>query len=227
MKEVPHKKYLNDYFRGRTEGSVSRGELYNEDPVTGDARFCGTTASMCGVESAGFEQDDAKMDLAVKKDLMLHAYMFTQSGIPMLYSGDEIGQVNDYSYKDDPDKAPDSRYIHRGRFCWDLVERIRDKKSVQGRIFSGLDALEKIREREAVFQADAQVYTRDYSDRSILWIVRRVQGEELHAVFNFSGKEKTVWMPEKAVYTNLVTGGVRETEAAELSGWDFLWMKRA
>ena len=227
MKEVPHKKYLNDYFRGRTEGSVSRGELYNEDPVTGDARFCGTTASMCGVESAGFEQDDAKMDLAVKKDLMLHAYMFTQSGIPMLYSGDEIGQANDYSYKDDPDKAPDSRYIHRGRFCWDLVERIRDKKSVQGRIFSGLDALEKIREREAVFQADAQVYTRDYSDRSILWIVRRVQGEELHAVFNFSGKEKTVWMPEKAVYTNLVTGGVRETEAAELSGWDFLWMKRA
>ena len=176
MKEVPHKKYLNDYFRGRTGGSVSRGELYNEDPVTGDARFCGTTASMCGVESAGFEQDDAKMDLAVKKDLMLHAYMFTQSGIPMLYSGDEIGQANDYSYKDDPDKAPDSRYIHRGRFCWDLVERIRDKKSVQGRIFSGLDALEKIRGREAVFQADAQVYTKDYSDRSILWIVRRVQG---------------------------------------------------
>ncbi len=30
---------------------------------------------------------------------MLHAYMLTQSGIPMLYSGDELGQVNDYSYK--------------------------------------------------------------------------------------------------------------------------------
>ena len=32
-------------------------------------------------------------------DVMLHAYMFMQSGIPVLYSGDEIGQVNDYSYK--------------------------------------------------------------------------------------------------------------------------------
>lgn len=104
MREVPHKKFLNDYFTGRTEGSVSRGELYNEDLVTGDARFCGTTASMCGIESAGFEGNEGKMEQAVRKDLMLHAYMFMQSGIPMLYSGDEIGQVNDYTYKEDPAK---------------------------------------------------------------------------------------------------------------------------
>ncbi len=38
-------------------------------------------------------------------DLMLHAYMLTQSGIPMLYSGDEIGQVNDYAYKENPLKV--------------------------------------------------------------------------------------------------------------------------
>ena len=100
------------------------------------------------------------MACAIRKDLMLHAYMFTQSGIPMLYSGDEIGQVNDYAYKEDPDKAPDSRYIHRGKFCWDLTERIKDGSSVQGRIFAGLEELEKIRRTEAVFGADAEVYTR-------------------------------------------------------------------
>ena len=206
MKEVPHKKYLNDYFQGKTEGSVSRGELYNADPVTGDARFCGTTASMCGIESAGFEQDEQKMDWAITKDVMLHAYMFTQSGIPMLYSGDEIGQVNDYTYKDDPEKAPDSRYIHRGKFNWDLVENIKDTSSVQGRIFGALDHLEKIRRSEAVFDADAQVYTKDYSDQSILWIVRKAGGEELHAVFNFSDYPKTIWMPETAEYMDLLTG---------------------
>ena len=226
MEEVPHKKYLNDYFQGKIEGSVSRGELYNEDPVTGDARFCATTASMCGVESAGFEQDDEKMNWAIRKDLMLHAYMFTQSGIPMLYSGDEIGQVNDYTYKEDPEKAPDSRYIHRGKFSWDLVENIKDKASVQGRIFNGLEDLEKIRRTEAVFNTDAEVYTKDYDDTSILWIVRKAEGEELHAVFNFSDQGKTIWMPEKAVYTNLVTGVKEEVETVELSGWDFVWMKR-
>lgn len=226
MKEVPHKKYLNDYFQGKMEGSVSRGELYNEDLVTGDARFCATTASMCGVESAGFEQNDEKMSQAIVKDVMLHAYMFTQSGIPMLYSGDEIGQVNDYTYKDDPEKAPDSRYIHRGKFCWELVEKIKEKDSVQGRIFGSISDLEKIRRNEAVFDADAEVYTKDYSDPSILWIVRKTDKEELHAVFNFSDADKTVWMPEVTEYTDLMTGKKENVEKTVLPAWDFLWMKK-
>lgn len=60
MEEVAHKKYLNDYFTGKYPGSVSRGELYNDDPRLGDARFCGTTASMCGVESAGLRKINRK-----------------------------------------------------------------------------------------------------------------------------------------------------------------------
>ena len=226
MEEVPHKKYLNDYFQGKTEGSVSRGELYNEDLVTGDARFCATTASMCGVESAGFEQDEQKMDQAITKDVMLHAYMFTQSGIPMLYSGDEIGQVNDYTYKDDPEKAPDSRYIHRGKFNWDLVDNIGNKESVQGKIFQALDKLEAIRRNEAVFNTDAEVYTKDYSDQSVLWIIRRAEGEELHAVFNFSDYPKTIWMPETAEYTDLLTDKKAEVTTVDLPGWGFFWMKK-
>ena len=76
MEERAHKKYLNENFQGYVEGSSSRGELYNADPLSGDARFCGTTASMCGVEKAGFEQNDADMKIAIQLDLMLHAYMF-------------------------------------------------------------------------------------------------------------------------------------------------------
>ena len=226
MKEVPHKKYLNDYFQGRTEGSVSRGELYNEDLVTGDARFCATTASMCGIESAGFEQDEEKMERAVGKDIMLHAYMFTQSGIPMLYSGDEVGQVNDYTYKDDPDKAPDSRYIHRGKFCWDLAENIEKEGSVQEKIFHALTRLEEIRRNHAVFSADAEVYTKDYSDTSILWIVRKAEGRELHAVFNFSDEEKEIWMPEVTEYTDLLTGEREVIEKTRVQSWGFLWLER-
>ena len=49
---------------------------------------------------------------------MLHAWMFSQSGIPVLYSGDEVAQFNDNDYKADPDKMDDSRYLHRGNFDW-------------------------------------------------------------------------------------------------------------
>lgn len=224
MKEIPHKKYLNDYFCGKTKGSPSRGELYNDDPITMDARFCGTTASMCGIESAGFEQNTEKMEQAVRKDLMLHAYMFTQSGIPMLYSGDEIGQVNDYTYKQDPDKAADSRYLHRGRLCWDLTDNISDPDSVQGKLFVGLKKLEKIRSAESVFDADAEIYAKDYDDASILWIVRKAGGQTLHAIFNFSDEEKTIWMPEHSVYKNLISGKKQILETTTLHGWDFIWL---
>ena len=225
MNEVPHKKYLNDYFQGKTEGSVSRGELYNEDLVTGDARFCATTASMCGIESAGFEQNDQKMDQAIRKDIMLHAYMFTQSGIPMLYSGDEVGQVNDYTYKEDPEKAPDSRYIHRGKFNWELADKIEEKGSVQERLFHALGDLEAVRRREAVFNVDAEVYTKDYSDTSILWIVRKAGGEEFHAVFNFSDYDKEIWMPEVREYGDLMSGKTEVVQKTVIPAWGFLWMK--
>ncbi len=226
MAEVPHKQYLNDYFQGHTPGSVSRGELYNADPVTGDARFCATTASMCGIEAAGFEGDDAAMDIAIRKDIMLHAYMFTQSGLPIIYSGDEVGQVNDYAYKDDPEKAEDSRYIHRGAFDWDLAEKIEEPGSVQQRIFDTLRALEDIRRGEPVFSADADVHTKDYDDTSILWIVRSRGGKTLHAVFNFSDDAKTIWMPETAEYTDLVSGETAEIATIAMPSWGFVWMLR-
>ena len=34
-------------------------------------------------------------------------------GVPLLYLGDEVAQLNDYSYIDDPATAGDSRWVHR------------------------------------------------------------------------------------------------------------------
>ena len=223
LKEIPHKRYLNDYFTGKIRGSVSRGELYNDDPVTQDARFCGTTASMCGIEKAGFEHDEEAMNAAVREDIMLHAYMLTQSGIPMLYSGDELGQVNDYSYKNDPEKCADSRYIHRGKLPWELAEDKEDVTTVQGNIFQTLDRLEKIRRQEITFDKDADVYTYDVHDDSILCVLREYKGRRFFGIFNFSNQEKTAWMQEKGMYRNLLTGEKAELKDIRLSGYEFLW----
>ena len=226
MDEVPHKKYLNDYFTGKVEGSVSRGELYNEDLVLGDARFCATTASMCGVESAGFEKDDEKMKHAIRKDVMLHAYMFTQSGIPMLYSGDEIGQVNDYSYKEHPAKCEDSRYIHRGAFRWDLAESKADIQTVSGRIFGSLEKLELIRRQEKVFDGDADTWVIDVPEISILCIARDKDEERMVGVFNFGDWENEVNVPETGSFRDLLTGKDADIHRVKLQGHDFAWLKR-
>ena len=225
MEEPSHKRYLNDYFTGKIAGSISRGELYNEAPVTQDARFCGTTASMCGIEAAGFEGNAEKMQTAIQEDLMLHAYMLTQSGIPMLYSGDELGQVNDYSYKDDAEKASDSRYLHRGAFLWELADKRKDLSTVQGQLFQMLNRLEQIRRQENVFSQEAEVYTYDVHNDSILGILREYKGERFIALFNFSESEQTAWMQEEGIFRNLVNGEIVEVKDPVLKGYEFVWMK--
>lgn len=225
MEEPSHKRYLNDYFTGKIADSISRGELYNDDPVTQDARFCGTTASMCGIEAAGFEGNAEKMQVAIQEDLMLHAYMLTQSGIPMLYSGDELGQVNDYSYKDDAEKASDSRYLHRGAFLWELADKRKDLSTVQGQLFQMLNRLEQIRRQENVFSQEAEVYTYDVHNDSVLGILREYKGERFIALFNFSENEQTAWMQEEGIFRNLVNGEIVEVKDPVLKGYEFVWMK--
>lgn len=225
MKEVPHKQYLNDYFIGRIADSNSCGELYNDDPVTKDARFCGTTASMCGIEQAENGGEPAALEDAICLDVMLHAYMLTQSGIPMLYSGDEVGQLNDYSYREDPDKVADSRYVHRGAFQWDLAKKRKEKTSVQGQLFTALQKLEQIRRTESVFEADAHVYTYDVHNDSILCIMRVKDGELFFGMFNFSGEAQTAWMQEEGSFTDLFTDKGVNMHDPMLSPHGFYWVK--
>ncbi len=225
--ERSHKKYLNDYFQGYAGDSNSRGELYNADPITGDARFCGTTASMCGVEKAGFEQDKEAMEKAVRMDITLHAYMFMQSGIPVLYGGDEIGQVNDYTYKEDPDKAADSRYIHRGAMNWKQVENISKPDTVEAKIFHGLERLEKIRKEEKVFMSTADTWTIETWDSSVLCIGRYLDGEKIIGLFNFSEFDKTAWINETdGDYVDLVSGEKRKAAGVDIPGYGFYYLKK-
>ena len=225
MEEIPHKRYLNDYYTGKFPGSVSRGELYNDDPVTQDARFCGTTASMCGIESAGFEQDEEKMEAAIRLDIMLHAYMLMQSGIPMLYSGDEIGQVNDYTYKEDPDKCADSRYIHRGVFRWDFAKKRKNKGTVEGQIFQSLGYLEKLRKQEKVFDADAKVYTYETWQQGIICVVREKAGTKMIGVFNFAKEPRTVSVYPEESGKDMISGSAVEMDQILVGGHDFRWVK--
>lgn len=224
--EVAHKKFLNDYFTGKGYNSDSRGELYNDDPRLGDARLCGTTASLSGLEAGQYEANADKIDQAVAWDLMLHGYLLAQSGIPVLYSGDEIGQTNDYTYKNDPDKCADSRYLHRGNFPWDKVE---NKDPVAMKIFDALRHMEDIRASHDVFSCNANVYTIETGCASVLGIVREYAGHELRAFFNFSNMDQLIWtMPEDQadIYTDLISGKTLRELGAVMPRYGCWWFYR-
>lgn len=224
--EVAHKKFLNDYFTGKGYNSDSRGELYNDDPRLGDARLCGTTASLSGLEAGQYEANADKIDQAIACDLMLHGYLLAQSGISVLYSGDEIGQTNDYTYKNDPDKCADSRYLHRGNFPWDKVE---NKDPVAMKIFDALRHMEDIRASHDVFSCNANVYTIETGCASVLGIVREYEGHELRAFFNFSNMDQLIWtMPEDQadIYTDLISGKTLRKLGAVMPRYGCWWFYR-
>lgn len=224
--EVAHKKFLNDYFTGKGYNSDSRGELYNDDPRLGDARLCGTTASLSGLEAGQYEANADKIEQAIACDLMLHGYLLAQSGIPVLYSGDEIGQTNDYTYKNDPDKCADSRYLHRGNFPWDKVE---NKDPVAMKIFDALRHMEDIRGSHDVFSCNANVYTIETGCASVLGIVREYAGHELRAFFNFSNMDQLIWtMPDDQadIYTDLISGKTLRELGAVMPRYGCWWFYR-
>ena len=224
MGEVSHKKFLNDYLTGKWEGSPSRGELYNDDPRLGDARLCGTTASLCGVEAARYERDETKLAWALRLDISLHAYMFTLSGIPVLYSGDEIALENDYSYHQDPDKAADSRYLHRGNMNWEAAKLRKDPDTPEGKVFLALRRLEQLRNAHRVFDSRADVWLLNTRDNAVLGIGRYYQGEKLLALVNFAETARTVSLDELGEYRDLMTDQAVDKHQLVLEPGGFLWL---
>ena len=134
-----HKRFLISFYLGSYPGSFSRGELYESDPKTLDARNCGTTASLCGLEKAIHERDEYQGELAIKRIILLQVFAFVANGIPVLYSGDEIGQLNDYSYIQDPHKGRDSRFLHRGPFDWGAANAIGDLTRYPSQVYYRLN----------------------------------------------------------------------------------------
>ena len=226
FEEKAHKKFLNGYFAGGYFGSDSRGELYNDDPHSGDARLCGTTASLCGLEAALLRQDAEGEARSLACDIMLHGYMLTQSGIPMIYSGDEIGQLNDYGYKNDMRKSDDSRYVHRGAFDWEAAKLCKVSGSVQNRLFEGIGRLLTIRKGYKVFLNAAAVSTRETYDSSVLCLVRELEGEMLIALFNFAPWGKTAWINEDGMYHDLLSDERLEARGVPMPAYGIRWMMK-
>ena len=223
-----HKEYLYHFYDGSFPGSFARGEQYNFDPLTRDARSCGTTASLCGVEKGGFEGDENQVQWGIQRDLLLHAACMSLKGFTMLSSGDEIGQVNDYSYKDDPAKAPDSRFLHRSAFHWENAAARTQPGTVPQRVWDGLAKMEQIRRAEPCFAPEAEVSTWDTGCDQVLAIRRSLPagagGQELLCLFNFGEQAQTAALPcLQGRHIDAFTGEVIWPDNIPMGPWQYRW----
>lgn len=144
-----HRRFLNDFYVGRHEGTFARGVPFQQNPKTGDARVTGTTASLAGVEAGDAAGED--------RVVLAHAIALSTGGVPLLYLGDEVAQVNDYTYEDDPARRGDSRWVHRGNRPRDRYAERDDSATVPGRVFRRLTKLISVRQSTPEFAGNALV----------------------------------------------------------------------
>ena len=138
-----HRQFLNRFYTGRHDGTFARGVAFQENPTTGDARVTGTTASLAGIEAGDAGGED--------RVVLAHALALSTGGIPLLYLGDEVAQLNDYSYRDDPVRRGDSRWVHRGNRPRDRYAERTDENTPAGRVFRRLTKLIAVRQQASEF----------------------------------------------------------------------------
>jgi amylosucrase len=168
-----HRRFLNDFFSGRFEGSFARGALFQENEATGDARISGSAASLCGIEDALERGDDAALDRGIRRLVLLYSVAYAFGGIPLLYMGDELALRNDTGYLDDPARAPDNRWMHRPPMDRSAMERRHDEATVEGRVFTRLCRLGEVRRSLPALHAGGELTVLDVGNPHVLAWRRR------------------------------------------------------
>jgi glycosidase len=186
-----HRQFLNEFYRGRFPGSFARGLPFQENPKTGDCRISGTCASLAGLEKAILDEGPAEVALAIRRILLIHGVILTVGGIPLLYLGDEVATLNDYSYRDHPDHARDSRWVHRPKADWVKYERRNNPAAVEGQVFSGLRDLIQFRKTHSVFYGN-ELEVLQTENEHVLGYIRTHGNQQAVILANFSESKQSI-----------------------------------
>jgi amylosucrase len=156
-----HRRFLVDYFSGKYD-ALARGLVFMPNEVTGDARICGSLASLVGLEFAIENGDNQLIASSINRILLLHGIILSFGGLPLIYNGDALGVLNDYSYSEDPSKSNDNRWVHRPKIDWEKAELRKKQGTVEYTIFNAMKKMIAIRKEISAFA--------DFNNRELLQI---------------------------------------------------------
>ena len=106
-------------------------------------------------------------------------------GIPLIFLGEEWGLFNDYSYTEDPEKAEDSRWIHRPKMDWSIPKKHRGKKTAPARIHANLREIVALRKEIPALVGNHMRLLPIANDHTLAYL-RWHDGNNLIVLANFS-----------------------------------------
>lgn len=187
-----HRAFLGDYYSGEFPGSAARGRPFQVNPATGDARTSGSAASLAGIEAAVESGDTEALSLAINRLLCGYAMVAGFGGLPLIYMGDELGLLNDFSFADDPARSGDNRWMHRPPMPWERAAERHDPSSVAGRVFTGLQRIIQARRAIGALHAATATEVLTGTDPSIVIFRRRHPAGDLVEVYNLADTERSI-----------------------------------
>ena len=187
-----HRRFLVDFYAGEFPASFARGARFQPDPVTGEARTSGTTASLAGLEAALDSGDPLALELALRRILLLYAVAFAHGGLPLVYMGDELGLRNDHGWEADPARRDDNRWMHRPAMDWTAAERRADPESVEGRLWDGLRRLVAARRATRAAHAQGAAEPLWTGNDHVFGLLREQAGQRLLLLANFTPERQPV-----------------------------------
>lgn len=227
-----HRRFLTNFFVGRHEASFAEGEAFQEDPETGDARVCGTTASLCGLGKALDQGDEKEIELALRRILLLHGVSFTIGGIPLIYLGEEIGMLNDPSYKNALDKEGDERWLHRPKFDWEKAAKRTEAGTIEHTLYEAFLKLTRLRLNNiALARGETEII--DPGNDHVFAYFRTSAEQSILCLANFSDQDQSVpasrlrQLGLKKVLTDIIAGQtVIAAKSLELEAHQFMVLLR-
>jgi amylosucrase len=186
-----HRKFLNQFYTGKYPGSFARGVPFQFNLDTGDVRVSGTLSSLAGLEEAVEKGDNELIEKAVRRINMLWAIQVSIGGIPLLYAGDEFGQMNDYTYLTDPTKINDSRWVHRARRRWEARDDIADQDTLEWRFFREMTRLFRLRKDLPAFK-NGGMEVISTGNPHLFGYIRAFENQRILIVNNFSDEPRTL-----------------------------------
>ena len=181
-----HRRFLSDFYAGEYPGSFASGLVFQHNPRTGDRRISGSAASLAGLERAQALGDGAAETLAIQRLLLLHGVTLGFGGVPLLYMGDELATLNDYTFEGDPLHAPDNRWVHRPAMNWERTAERHDPRGTAGRMYGGLQQLIRARKRLPHLHASVEAEVYRSPNPAVLFLARRHPVGTLLGLYNFS-----------------------------------------
>jgi amylosucrase len=190
------RNFCTDFYAGLLPQSYAEGYIFQRDRNTGEARNSGTAAALAGLQRAMVEADPKQIEQAVQRLAVMNGVIFFMRGIPLIFSGDEIGQLNDFSYLQDPEKAADNRWVHRPPMDWNKAKLRKQASSVENQIFDLHRNYAKVRSQSPALHGRSVDRIILPLSPSLFLCERRYQDEVMLLIANLSRYPQTINLNE-------------------------------